>query len=471
MKSFIPLLAALIVSDCSSVLQQRTSLVNFNHLEHLTEEINFLGDTVSIVHVYSRHPDYQWVAAMESGLEGIACVDDVARAAVVYLRHHELTGSETSFAKAKSLLEFVLKMQAEDGQFYNFILADHTINREGRTSYKSFSWWAERGVWAMSLGYRLFKERNPAFAEELRQAVERSFPHIDEVMDRYGLFDIVNGRKVPKWMIFQYGSYSSSATSELLIGLCEFYAVGPQPRVKQYIERFAEALVYSQAGDFQTFPHGAFLSEGLQWHGWANCQTQALAMAGKLLARDDWVAAAAREARWFYPRLLIEGHRREFFIDDPNSARQFPQIAYGFRPMVVGALRLAEATGDADYAKVAGLIAGWFFGNNAVGQPVYDVSTGRCHDGIIDSTSINLDSGAESTIEALYTILELEQNYSAMKYIDYRKAESGQTGRISYALFRDAKGNEITLVLDSERLDLLVLEDTESKEFLQSIKR
>ena len=85
--------------------------------------------------------------------------------------------------------------------------------------------------------------------------------------------------------------------------------------------------------------------------------------------------------------------------------------------------------------------------------------------------SINLDSGAESTIEALYTILELEQNYSAMKYIDYRKAESGQTGRISYAVFRDAKGNEITLVLDSERLDLLVLEDTESKEFLQSIKR
>jgi hypothetical protein len=74
--------------------QGRESLLNFSHLEHLTEEIPFSGDTVSIVHVYANYPDYRWTGAAESGPEGIACVDDAARAAVLYLRHHQLSGEK-----------------------------------------------------------------------------------------------------------------------------------------------------------------------------------------------------------------------------------------------------------------------------------------------------------------------------------------------------------------------------------------
>ena len=69
-------------------------IVNFGHLDHLTEKISFQGDSVNIVHIYSNYPDYAWVGAAESGPEGIACVDDAARAAVVSLRHYELTKDE-----------------------------------------------------------------------------------------------------------------------------------------------------------------------------------------------------------------------------------------------------------------------------------------------------------------------------------------------------------------------------------------
>ena len=46
---------------------------------------------------------------------------------------------------------------------------------------------------------------------------------------------------------------------------------------------------------------------------------------------------------------------------------------------------------------------------------MYDPETGRCFDGILSETEINKNSGAESTIEALYAILEIEANPVAKK--------------------------------------------------------
>jgi len=93
-------------------------------------------------------------------------------------------------------------------------------------------------------------------------------------------------------------------------------------------------------------------------------------------------------------------------VAGPAAWSEYEQIAYGVRPMAVGLLRLFEATGDRDYLLMAGLAASWLAGNNPAGQAMYDPATGRCYDGIRDSLTLNLNSGAESTIEALYTLLE-----------------------------------------------------------------
>ncbi|NUM78481.1 hypothetical protein HUU40_29325, partial [candidate division KSB1 bacterium] len=118
-------------------------LTNLSHLNSLYEEIKIGGQPMAIIHIYSEYPDYKWV---DDSDEGIACVDDAARAAVVYLRHFEVTGDTTSLGRARKLIDFCRYLQAEDGLFYNFIFADHSINREGQTSFKSLGWWAARGV-------------------------------------------------------------------------------------------------------------------------------------------------------------------------------------------------------------------------------------------------------------------------------------------------------------------------------------
>ncbi|MEK9138566.1 MAG: hypothetical protein AAB393_15695, partial [Bacteroidota bacterium] len=180
------------LNSTMTVAQQLTSLVNFSHLEHLTERIPFADDTVSIVHVYANYPDYHWVDAKESGPEGVACVDDAGRAAVVYLRHYELTKDVQSLSQAKELLKFVLNMQAGDGEFYNFIHADRSINKDGKTSFKSFGWWASRGVWCMALGYRVLRSVDTSFSIRLQQGVEKSLPHVEKLLAKYGEYQTMH---------------------------------------------------------------------------------------------------------------------------------------------------------------------------------------------------------------------------------------------------------------------------------------
>ncbi len=53
---------------------------------------------------------------------------------------------------------------------------------------------------------------------------------------------------------------------------------------------------------------------------------------------------------------------------------------------------------------------------------MYDITTGRCYDGIIGKDSINYNSGAESTIEALLTLQMVEKVPAIKKaFNNYKK--------------------------------------------------
>lgn len=420
-------LLAFLTLQCASTQSQRVHLrlTNLAHLNYLYEEVKISGQPMAIIHIYSEYPDYKWV---DAGSEGIACVDDAARAAVVYLRHFEVTNDTSSLRRARRLIDFCRYLQAGDGQFYNFIFADHAINRDGRTSVKSFGWWAARGVWAIGAGYRVLHERDPAYAKILQHHLQKTFVHLDTLLQRYPNIDSINGFKVPRWLLY---NSAGDATSELVLGLSAYYRATKDPRVKTYLEKLGEAFLSMQLGDEQNFPYGAFLSWQNIWHGWANGQTQALATIAKLAQRRDFLAAAKREAEFFYPYLQKENFPREMqFARDGAQIRamkieQYDQIAYALRPMIVGALRVSESAEDHRFAELAADFALWFFGKNAARKPMYDPNTGRGFDGIRSETEINRNAGAESTIEALYSILEIEANPVARRRL-YEKIEKNE---------------------------------------------
>jgi len=89
--------------------------------------------------------------------------------------------------------------------------------------------------------------------------------------------------------------------------------------------------------------------------------------------------------------------------------------------MIYACLEAYKITNDKKYALQAGEIAWWLFGDNDLGKSLYDRKTGRCFDGISSEEKLNKNSGAESTIEALLSLIEIEQNLisknTLMEYI------------------------------------------------------
>ncbi|MEZ4932400.1 MAG: hypothetical protein R2788_09815 [Saprospiraceae bacterium] len=75
--------------------------------------------------------------------EGFTCVDDVARALVFYVRQYAHEPNEKGLEKIRSLTEFLLYMQADNGYFYNFLLLlGPQINKTHQNSLPIANWWS-----------------------------------------------------------------------------------------------------------------------------------------------------------------------------------------------------------------------------------------------------------------------------------------------------------------------------------------
>jgi len=394
------------------------SYFNTDHLDHLSEEVVRDGTRYRIIHIYCKAPDYTIVPDPE---EGTACVDDAARAAVVYLRHFEITGDKISRTKAEALLRFVMYMQTTEGLFYNFVTnANLDINiTHIRSRADQFEWWSARAVWALGTAVRVLKNVNPDFTTTCLGSLRLALPHVEQILSNYPNTTEYIGRTVPTWLVQGDGA---DATSELMLGLVAWNQAEPNLQLQTMIMQFAEGLALMRYGSMNTFPYGLHASNRNEWHKWGNSQTQALAEAGI-------VTSAKLEAEHFYPRLLVEGLLKSIVFDDLHAMQYFERIAYGLRSVAVGLIRLYKATKDIRFARMAGLFASWLTGNNNAGQPMYDPDTGRCYDGLLHGNEINRNSGAESTIEALYTILEIEQYPEARRWFFARGLEHARTTR------------------------------------------
>ena len=437
-------------------------LFNPAHLDHLSEDVTHEGVTYRLVHIYAEAPDYRVVADPE---EGTSCVDDVARAAVVFLRHFELTGDEASRLKAVRLLRFIIYMQTPEGLFYNFVLnrrldVNHTHER---SRADDLCWWSCRAVWALGTATRILADADPEFARLCAERVKRVLPHIRKLLDHYPQTDEYLSRTVPRWLV---GGDGADATSELLLGLVAFNRVNPDPDLQAMITKFADGIVLMRYGSMNTFPYGMHASNRDGWHKWGNSQTQALAEAGIL-------ASARLEAEQFFPRLLVEGFLHSVFFDGLHAVTYFERIAYGIRAVAVGLVRLYEATGDERYAQMAGLAASWFTGNNAAGKPIYDPKTGRCFDGLDENKQINENAGAESTIEALYAMLEVEHCPQALTWLNARAEEPQRISRdgdeFLQRIFEVREGQTIrrlAIVMNLSQEKLQILEGQELDHWL-----
>lgn len=379
--------------------------LRLDHLRHLGFDVTVAGHPARAVALYAEAPDYRPVGSpARDGFEGLAAVDDAARAALVYLRDFERTANPASRQEALGLLAFVTAMEQGDGEYLNFVHEDGTPNRTAPTSRKSFSYWAARALWALGEAVRVLGPDDPD-VEALRPTLERTLARCAR--------EVVGGRLI---------GGSSTATAEALLGVLALIRIEPTPELAVLAGRTAALLTPLASGDAEVPPWGAHVdpAEGL-WHAWGARSVQALAQAGRDLGRSDLVDAARREGDGLWVRFMLAGEVAATVSPD-GSAEAFSQIAYGLSPVVEGYLTLAEATGEHRYDVLAGLAAGWFLGANRPGVPMYDAATGRTFDGLRGPSpeQVNRNSGAESTIEALLALGAVAGRPEAAFYVGYR---------------------------------------------------
>lgn len=393
----------------------KDGLVNLAHLQRLTEIVEWDDEPISLVHIYSEAPDYNWVDA--SG-EGIAAVDDVARAVLVYLAFYERTRNQDALALARAGLNFLMRLQTEDGEYYNFVLdREGTVNKDGRTSYKTWGWWAARGQWAVAAGYRIFLDQDPDFAARLEEAYLLGEQALRDSIGPVGAFEELHGEKIPAWFVGNGSDLSSLA----ILGLLEYYAEKPNSRTQQLITNLANGVAAYQLGGPGEYPYNAHPSNTTStalWHAWGSHQVHALARAGWMLERQDWIDSARQAVDTFFIRLLATDLINEML----PLPKRGGQIAYGMEVITSGFWELYQATGEEKYARYAGLTASWLFGNNMAGVQMYDPHTGRVFDGIDGPSAyrVNRNSGAESTIEGLYALMLVDQDPIASHYLHHQ---------------------------------------------------
>ncbi|MEO8899283.1 MAG: hypothetical protein ABI352_10415 [Candidatus Dormibacter sp.] len=318
-----------------------------------------IGPRAIAIAVYADVAD-NLVPAREAGFEGVACVDDAARALELYCALWDATRLPWVLDWCEGLLDFVVGMQDHDGRWVNFIFDwSGSRNREGRTSQAGGLFWQARAVLALARASRSLDD------DRIATALRRGLPHLENgpvpadvrvlhILTALQLHD----RADHQWLRDMLGGWLDEVASCRVEGVL----------MNAYEERGRP-------------------------HLWGHLQEGALAEAGILLGRHDLVDVAQHSAN-----LVFSGPVESGF----DIERVLP---YDVASCVNGLDRLAVATGIPRYRAQAQLARAWFDGRNPAGRPVYDRAAGRVGDGV-DGGRVSDGSGAESNIVAASALFD-----------------------------------------------------------------
>ena len=416
-------------------------LTNLAHLDFLTAAVTpppqpghttyRLGTqpSVGVLWVYANYlapGSYQvtgggtYDAADNTYGQGAYDADDISRAAVVYLRHWRLFGDQHSRAEAYQLLRGLTYLQTASGRDAGNVVLwmqpDGTLNSSPTPpdapdpSDSGPSYWLARTIWALGEGYADFRGNDPAFAGFLGQRLQLAIAALDrEVLPSYGHYELSNGLRVPAWLI----TGAADASSEAALGLAAYVRAGGGAAARTALARLAEGIADLGSGTASSWPYGAILpsvTSRSQWHAWGAQMPTALAAAATALHRPGLLRAALADTAVFTPHLLTATGPDNLWGPAPVDGSQ---IAYGAGARVLAEFAVAAATGSPGLRQLAGVAAGWFFGQNPAGTATYDPATGATDDGVSPDGTLNLNSGAESTIFGLLAMEALDAHPGA----------------------------------------------------------
>ncbi len=380
--------------------------VNLHHALSLVDSVEVNGKILNYIWIYADAPSYEPVPAIG---EGITCVDDVGRflevLEIVILQYDR----QDLLPMVEGMLEFLLYMVRDDGLWYNFMFADGSINKEHKNSTASFQWWAIRGLRGLAAGYNIYNQLdlNIDLQNRIVRAIRSADPHLSNILENYPMYYQGSYDLLPSWLISQ----APDQTSELILVLTKLHNTGNFEYFDQ-IKQFSQGMLKTQFSIKDHNLEGMYFCWDNVWHSWGNNHAYALVEAYKIIGEAKYLESVKLWADNFIPYLIENSFPRCITIlpDQTYLVEDYPQIAYGINSTLRGLNAIARITKDPAHQVNAESVFSWFSGDNNGGLAMYDSGTGRCFDGINAQSSINKNSGAESTIECLLAYLDNAKN-------------------------------------------------------------
>jgi len=297
--------------------------------------------------------------ARETGVEGVACVDDAARAIALLHRLWVTTGNESLKRWAEGLRDFVLWMHAGDGLWHNFILDwDGARNADGPTSAPGINFWQARAMLAL--------------AETATASCDDGARHLlTQALDAADL------QSPPP----------SDVRSVHALTLLALLERALDRRLAGRLEAWCEELAACRRDTLMNSP-----DELGRPHLWGHVQEAVLADASVVLKRPDLLTVAETSANDVFAEVIESG----FDLAHVTS--------YDVESAVFVMDRLAAVTGEERYSDLAQKGRRWFDGRNPAGTAVYDRTSGRVADGI-DHGRLSNRSGAEANVTACLALI------------------------------------------------------------------
>jgi len=337
---------------------EKYPVIKLNHLRNLTDE------TGCVQFAKLSVPD------SSSGYT----VDDNSRALIVSTLHDKIYDSELAKELSKIYLNFLEKVHDEEGRFNDFDAENGNLTPSSQDAIG-------RTMWA--LGNLIYNSQNQEFVEKAKRLFDKSCKLIDV-------------------------SSSPRAKAFFIIGLYYYYKKYPAEEMLSTMKTLVDSLVESYKRE---------ATEEWNWFEgsltYSNSKLSEVLFLAYDLTKDEEYLKIAEKTLEFLSNLVFfkdelspigqngwynRNGKRSFFDQQPIDASSMVQtylVAYSI-------------TKNKRYYDKAVLAFNWFLGKNHLKQMVYNDVTGGCYDGLSKS-SVNLNQGAESTIEYLISRLMLEE--------------------------------------------------------------
>lgn len=337
--------------------------VNLEHLRRLTDDVGILQHAVYTV------PDRRFGYT----------TDDNARALIATVLHWDLFGDGEILDLMHIYFSFLHHAQREDGWFRNLLTYERAFLSEGDSEDAQ-----GRAIWA--LGW----------------AVKSKLPD-----DLLALSITMFQRALPT-----FGKLSAPRARA-------FAVLG----AAYYLERFpGDTGVRTAMQEVFSKLHGTFVEGAEEEWPWPeealtydNARLpQALIAAGKVLGNEEAVRLGLRSLEWLIgvqtdpqgKHLSLVGNQG--WYPKGGEKAKFDQQPLEAAALVDACREAALITGDPRWWREMERAFSWFLGYNDLGVPLYDFTTGGCHDGL-QATGVNRNQGAESTVSWLISLLLMKR--------------------------------------------------------------